>query len=114
VSLVTAMRRCRATLAGLLIVVALSGCDVLAHETSSSSGGSDLDASSLTCSQLQANGGQLLSTAATELASSVTNGVGSASVASQLQTILIAGCREEKKSFRPGSDALKEYAQENP
>jgi uncharacterized lipoprotein len=108
------MRRCRSIFAGLLIVAALSGCDVLAHETSSSSGGNDLDASSLTCSQLQANGGQLLSTAATELAASVTNGVGSDAVASQLQTILIAGCRQEKGSFRPAADALKQYAEESP
>jgi hypothetical protein len=105
------MRRWTSIFLVLLTAVALSGCDVLAHETSSSSG-NPLDASSLTCSELQNNGGELLSAAASELAASLTNGVGSESVSSRLQTILIAGCRQEPGGFHPAADALKQYKEQ--
>jgi hypothetical protein len=105
--------RRRPALPALLAVgAALGGCS--ATETGTSTGPYPIDPGSLTCQELQANGGQLAGPAAAELADSAVKGHrGSPAVAAALQTVLIQVCRGEPGSYRPGREALRVYRQEH-
>lgn len=106
------MRQRRGCAAVLLAALALAGCS--ATETGTSTGPYPVDPASLTCAELQANGGQLVSPAATELADSVARGSARESAAATLQTDLVSACRGQRGSFRPASDAVTYYKDTHP
>lgn len=99
--------------AALLVVFALTGCSAAA-ETGTSTGPYPVDPGSLTCAELQASGGALVTAAATELADSVAKGSARPAAAAGLQADLVAVCRGQRGSFRPASDAVTFYREQHP
>ncbi len=99
--------------AALLVVIALTGCSAAAV-TGTSTGPYPVNPGSITCAELQANGGELVAPTATELADSVPRGGARPAAAATLQVDLVSACRGQRGSFRPASDAVTYYREQHP
>jgi hypothetical protein len=106
------VRRAASVVVAALLAAGAAGCS--SSGAASDSAPNPLDTGSITCGDLVSSGGELLNAFSTELVGQVAKASERTRAAGELQTILIAGCRQEPAGFHPAQPALRQFRAQYP